>query len=404
MAWRITLPSILIALSALLFCLNPAPIEGSAAAILDTLRLGSLSQKPRDPLNGSQHDSAAPPEAEWDVMRHQGGNSPWFRNEHGGDEGGIDPPPGCRVDQVHMISRHAECYPTAVAGGQMLALHNHLQTPNLTLHATLAFAPTTPFFLPDPPTPHFNTLVPTGPHAGTLQALATGTQLRTRYAHLLARALAANETTTFWASDSACNIATAENFAAGFFGREWARTGAARLQVIPETAGRGQCTLTPSRSCRKYVEDSDGEGSGLGARKLAEWRALYLPPIIARLAAQNPGVTFTETEIYSMQELCGFETIVKGGSQWCDVFTREEWAAFEHGRDLLHYYRSGAGNRYSGVLGTGMLGAMARLLGEGGERGGGLFFSLYVTLPLPTETHTHAHTCTETNNEMRRRT
>ncbi|KAK4548315.1 hypothetical protein LTR36_010185 [Oleoguttula mirabilis] len=294
-------------------------------------------------------------------MRHQGGNSPWIPKVRGILEGGMEPPAGCRVDQVHMISRHAERYPTVMAGIRMLELFQHLQAANLTLSGDLAFTDGWDFFIADP-AQRFENVVATGPCAGTLEAFAAGVKLRTRYEHLLVEALATNMT-SFWASDSLRVIETARYFGAGFFGIDWKEV--ARLHVIPETPDRGADTLTPGRTCLNYRFNVDEYGHDYGIRKLYEWREAYLPPIIKRLGKQNPDITFNEAEVYSMQEFCGFETIAKGSSRWCDVFTHEEWESFEYARDLLHYYRAGPGNPYSGAMGWLWLNATANLLLEG---------------------------------------
>ena len=97
------MPSILVAVLALLFCFNFALIDAGAATLLDKLRPGSASQNILNPADASQKDNALSQDLEWDVMRHQGGNSPWIAKEHGIIEAGIEPPPGCRVDQVHMV-------------------------------------------------------------------------------------------------------------------------------------------------------------------------------------------------------------------------------------------------------------------------------------------------------------
>lgn len=78
----------------------------------------------------------------WNILYHVGGNGPWIQKIDGVVEEGFEPPPGCEVDQVHMVSewqyqrnrrkhngessytnicpqmsRHAERYPTTGAGG-----------------------------------------------------------------------------------------------------------------------------------------------------------------------------------------------------------------------------------------------------------------------------------------------
>lgn len=74
---------------------------------------------------------------------------------------------------------------------------------------------------------------------------------------------------------------------------------------------------------------------------LAKFRATYLPAIAARLEKDNPQIVFSDAEIYSMQEMCGFETLVRGSSKWCDLFTHADWENFEYARDVIHYYRAG---------------------------------------------------------------
>lgn len=39
----------------------------------------------------------------WDVLYHVGGNGPWIEKIDGVVEGGIEPPEGCSVEQIHMV-------------------------------------------------------------------------------------------------------------------------------------------------------------------------------------------------------------------------------------------------------------------------------------------------------------
>lgn len=253
----------------------------------------------------------------------------------------------------------------------MLELYQRIQHANVTLTGDLAFANDWDFFMPDP-AKHLENLVSTGPHAGTLGAFASGVTLRTRYPSLIDDAITNNQT-TFWASDSKRVVESARYFGTGLYGIDV--NDVATLKVIPETADRGADTLTPGKTCLNYANNVDEHGREYGARKLYEWQARYLPGIIGRLAVQNPGLPFTDSEVYSMQELCGFETIAKGSSKWCQVFRRDEWEDFEYARDLLHFYRTGQGNPYSAAMGMLWLNATAELLREGPDAGP-LFVSL----------------------------
>jgi acid phosphatase len=133
-------------------------------------------------------------------------------------------------------------------------------------------------------------------------------------------------------------VDTARYFSAGLFGLDWEKI--ARLHVIPETQERGGDTLTPGDTCLRYRDDLL-HGHDRGANMLVEFRKTYLGKVADRLKKGNPGIRFEDEEIYSMQEMCGFETIVRGSSRWCEVFTEEEWEKFEYARDIIHFYRSG---------------------------------------------------------------
>lgn len=60
---------------------------------------------------------------DWNILYHLGGNGPWIPKVDGVVEGGLAPPEGCRVEQVHMVrALHQTVFPILVpelfAGGQ----------------------------------------------------------------------------------------------------------------------------------------------------------------------------------------------------------------------------------------------------------------------------------------------
>lgn len=253
----------------------------------------------------------------------------------------------------------------------MLSLYERIRASNVTFQGDLAFINDWDFFI-DEPAEDLESLVSTGPYAGTLEAFDAAVKLRTRYKELLETASAAGPI-SFWATDSERVIDTAKYFGAGFFGIDW--NDIANLYVIPETADRGADTLTPGRTCHKYRNNIDRRGHDYGYRMMDIVRSTYEPAISRRLAKQNPEMEFAEGEIFTMQTICGFETIANGSSPWCDVFKRDEWESFEYARDIVHYYRAGPGNPYSASMGWLWLNATANLL-RAGPSSGTLFFSL----------------------------
>ncbi|KAF9884466.1 acid phosphatase pho5 [Aspergillus nanangensis] len=270
-----------------------------------------------------------------------------------------------------QMSRHGERYPTTSAGDRHLELLSRIREQNIPLNGSLSFLNNWTYFTTEPQK-DFNQLTRTGPYAGTLQAFTTGIRFLTRYSHLLPH----TTQTRLWASDSERVISSARYFAAGLFGLDWENSSKATLEIIPETFDRGADTLTPGDTCLRYLEDT-ATGHDMGINMLSAFQDAYIPAIATRLllSENNHGLkSLSNVEVYSMQEMCGFETIARGSSPWCDVFTRDDWENFAYARDILHYYRAGPGNPYAGAMGWLWLNATAALLRAGPEEGS-MFFS-----------------------------
>jgi hypothetical protein len=253
-----------------------------------------------------------------------------------------------------------------------IALLNRIKEANVALNGSLSFWNDWEY-ITSTPDEDFDQLTRTGPYSGTLGGFTTGVRLSTRYQHLIP----AKSRVRFWASDCQRVIETAKYFAYGLFGLDWESSGKAELEIIPETFDRRADTLTPGDTCLRYLEDTK-DGHDKGMNTLALFQETYTPAIAANLIAEQGNSaleTFTNMEIFSMQEMCGFETLVRGSSPWCDVFTREDWENFEYARDLVHYYRAGPGNKYAGAMGWLWLNATAALL-QKGPGAGSFFFSL----------------------------
>jgi acid phosphatase len=216
-------------------------------------------------------------------------------------------------------------------------------------------------------------LTKTGPFAGSLGAYTTGVRLRTRYNHLVPKL--GDKPWKLFASDSERVIHTANLVGVGFSGVNGVdEKPKPVVTVISEDKSQGANTLTPGNSCPNYLSDEE-EGWAKGWKSMHKYRATYFPAVRERLRKQNPDIEFTDDELYAMKEMCGFETTVRGSSQWCDVFTREDFLHFEYARDVHHYYRAGPGNKYGAGLGWLWLNATTNVMLEGPEAGP-LFFSL----------------------------
>jgi len=306
--------------------------------------------------------------SDWDILQHLGGNGPWIQKTSNVVPGGIAVPEGCIVEQVHMMSRHAERYPTKRVAKAQKSVVNRMKQSGKTFTGNLSFFNDWNLFWTK------DTDLEELTESGIITAFTMGVRLRTRYKHLISRAsvLRPNIRTTVWATDCPRVKDTASNFILGFWGADHVKNPRPYLEIVSEDPRAGADTLTPGRTCLANGLD-ENNGKANGYRFMSQYRATYLPPVRKRLYGQT-GIDFSDAEIYAMQEMCGFEILVRGNSSWCDVFTRDEFLAFEYARDVLHYYRAGPGNKYAASMGWLWLNATKSLLLEG-EEGGTLFFS-----------------------------
>ena len=90
MAWPLFLISITAAVAALAFYVEQIPFYHTAKPF---------------PIWPGDGDPASPKHLNdsWNLFYHLGGNGPWIPKVSGVVEGGIDPPEGCTVDQIHMV-------------------------------------------------------------------------------------------------------------------------------------------------------------------------------------------------------------------------------------------------------------------------------------------------------------
>ena len=65
-----------------------------------------------------------------------------------------------------------------------------------------------------------------------------------------------------------------------------------------------------------------------------------------------------------MQSLCGYETVVRGSSPFCstEIFSPDEWLAFEYAQDIMYFYNTGYGSSVAGAIGFPWLNSTMALL------------------------------------------
>lgn len=137
------------------------------------------------------------------------------------------------------------------------------------------------------------------------------------------------------------------NWALGFFGTSFQQTPDPKLAaftsgslfdvvIIPE-GGTENNTLASYDSC--FADDLPYLGD-IGDRDLiTEYVPLYLKDATARLQQYAPaGFSFNVNDTYAMQSICAYETQYIDSSDFCNLFTANEWAGFENSLDIEYYY------------------------------------------------------------------
>jgi acid phosphatase len=67
-------------------------------------------------------------DADWNILYHLGGDGPWVQKTQDVVEGEtVSPPEGCAVEQVHMLSRHGERFPTGGKGEEIQKIVDKMQ-------------------------------------------------------------------------------------------------------------------------------------------------------------------------------------------------------------------------------------------------------------------------------------
>ncbi|EED80594.1 predicted protein [Postia placenta Mad-698-R] len=264
-------------------------------------------------------------------LRYWGNLSPW--SSVGGAFGLPDASPqipvGCELTQVHILQRHGARYPS---GGDPNVLAGALQAAvvngtGFTAKGPLEFLNTWTYKL------GAEILTP----FGRQQLYDLGVAARVKYGELL------NGFTSlpvFRTTSESRMVQSALNWAAGFFGVEHYESSYHQLIIIEDEGYNN--TLAPI-TC---IGPADNW-------YFSNWTQIYLKNTVKRLQQHLDGVELNTDIVFAMQELCAYETVAIGYSQFCDLFTEEEWKGFEYTVDLDFWYEVGPGSPIGSAWGIG---------------------------------------------------
>lgn len=283
----------------------------------------------------------------WGQMRPYANNEPSY---FGVSNTGL--PEGCQVEQAHVLHRHANRYPTD-AGVDYPFITSFVNKVSQVVARSAKFTGPLEFLNTWTTRVTNNLLVPMGAAA----AYSSGVDFWNRYGRILFDAptgqpyyvpngntkirmrtssvLRVQETTLAWAN--------------GFFG-PYNTTDKYTLLVIPST-GVTNTTLFPTASCTNGFKTFNYAWSDAFS---GPYLPRFLTNALARISAYAPPNTdFTVVDIFSMQLLCTYEYSAVESSDFCSLFTLNEWKGFELVCDNIYYYSVGYGTPTARAQGIG---------------------------------------------------
>ncbi|KZT07051.1 phosphoglycerate mutase-like protein [Laetiporus sulphureus 93-53] len=277
-------------------------------------------------------------QASFNPMRYWGNLSPWW--SVGGAFGLPDTSPqvpeGCELVQVHLVQRHGARYPTSGSGPSEFAalIQSIADSAGFTASGPLEFLNTWTYKL------GAEILTP----FGRQQLYDLGVAFRVKYGELLN---GFTKLPVFRTTSESRMVQSALNWAAGFFGVQEYSTSYYQSIIIEESGYNN--SLAPWNDCANANNDI----YELGFWAEGNWTEIYLKDAVERLQQHIDGVALDASIVHDMQEMCACETVSIGYSEFCDLFTEEEWKGFEYGLDLEFWYSDGPGNPTGAAQGVG---------------------------------------------------
>ncbi|KAK6375842.1 uncharacterized protein PV06_01580 [Exophiala oligosperma] len=336
--------------------------------------LAAASPYPRQRRQSSFNSSSSQPLLDLSIIQSYWGQlTPYADNAE--DFFGVDAtglPDGCQVEQAHLLQRHGSRFPTSYFDDGVNDENFASKVSNWTqanskeqFTGPLSFLNSYRYQMGE------SYLVGTG----ASQLFSSGVTFWERYGRVLYNAsmgqLAYNtsfpngtaRTKPVLRTTSQSRIENTQiNWALGFFGPSFMQTpnptlanatSPFNLVVIPE-GGTENNTLASYDSC--FNDNNQPEGLLGDYDLLFNYVPIYLSDANKRLSQYVPsGFNLTLNDTYAMQSLCAYETNYLGMSDFCGLFTEDEWSGFESTLDQEYYYDYAWGNPTGRAQGIGYL-------------------------------------------------
>jgi hypothetical protein len=250
-------------------------------------------------------------------------------------------PASCQVDRVHILHRHGSRYPTS--GSPAYLIKKLLRAEERILRFTGPLS-----FLASYDGDRLGSELLVG--LGRQQLFQSGVLHEMEYGHLVEQDLKKHKKLLIRTGSQQRIVDSAVSFLQGMFGEKWhLRTD---LEVQVEAPGFNT-TLAPNFACpQAYV--------GKGGEWTSEWQEDYLAKAVERLQPYIQGAKLDPALLGAMQQLCSYDTVAFGRSDFCSLFTEEEWLGYEYGWDLNFFGLYGDGTPVGKAQGVGWVNEVSK--------------------------------------------
>ncbi|KAH6661214.1 histidine phosphatase superfamily [Truncatella angustata] len=288
---------------------------------------------------GSCDSVAAGYQCSPDISQYWGQYSPYFTVPSEIDAG---VPESCQVTFVQMLSRHGARDPTASKTAKYNATVQQIQSSTTSYGAGYEFIKDYEYTLGADQLTTF----------GQQELVNAGMKFYQRY-----QDLTHDNTPWFRSSGEARVVESAQNWTQGFHQAQLASGGIDSdsypydILVVSEDIGVNN-TLSHS-ICTAF---EDGPDADVGDTAKSTWADVFLPNITARLNANLVGANLTASQTIYIMDLCPFNTVANAAgniSEWCSLFTTEEWQQYDYYETLDKYYGYSYGNPLGPTQGVG---------------------------------------------------
>ncbi|KAK9458186.1 histidine phosphatase superfamily [Dipodascopsis uninucleata] len=252
----------------------------------------------------------------------------------------------CRFQQVHIIHRHAERYPTGGALEKIRKAARKFEMMTAPPASELSWISTWNLTLND------ELLLSSG--VGT--EFTSGSMFWETHGRLLYNATEKGEMfyhpklnvypdgtprpkIVLRTTDQSRIHTSARAWAAGFFGVYSGEEDAPKdnddlyNMVVMQEAPLINNTLASYYSC----PNSNSRKYTTGSKLYREWVSIYLADAASRLNKLLPTANLTVMDCFAIQTICAYETAAYGYSRFCELFTEKEWYGYEY-REALEFF------------------------------------------------------------------